>query len=303
VMVMKKFGLLVGNGFTLDLVGPLGLHSSFPLQNFNNRDINYNDFIEKLPAVKDELFGQSVSDFDAIRNYISLNHHDVNKDCQLRRFLALSYSSFQVIVDSYIHQMMNWKWTRWLKENRKGLQLAISLNYDLVLENALRVANISYRRIGSNEPLGKVPILKPHGSIDFDVQGFVGGLSPDNIWTIHTRLNDAGYVNVIPKSEWLLPRFEADIIPPSLHNIQRHLRWVDEMFKVYAMQAGRLDSLIIIGSSYWDVDRPEIDYFLQRLNKKAKVYIMNQNPHPELIKTIQSLGLSYETFGFEDLPW
>lgn len=301
---MPKYGLLVGNGFTNDLASVLDLNSSLPLQNFKNRDIDFNNFIGKLPAIEKELIANQYSnDFEAISNYVSRNRNNEKKMCQLRRFLACAYSSFQYVVDSYPNQITNWKWTRWLQENNKGLSLTISLNYDVILENALRRAKISYRRIGTDEPLGKVPLLKPHGSIDFDLPDSAISCPIDMRWNITTSLNDAQFVKVIPKSDWLLPRMEADLIPPSMFNIQRNLSWINEMYNVYSTQASKLEAFIIIGSSYWDVDRPEINYLLQRLNKKAMIYIMNPNPSPELLRTIKSLGLFYKLFSFNDIPW
>ncbi|KKI90687.1 hypothetical protein WQ54_19400 [Bacillus sp. SA1-12] len=115
--------------------------------------------------------------------------------------------------------------------------------------------------------------------------------------------NDFGKVEVIPKSKWLSHRYEADIIPPSVSNIQIHLSWVDTMLRVYESKVSDLDALVIIGSSYWEVDRPEIDFFLENLPKKATVYIGNLEPDRELIKKIKSLGFSYNLFGFDELPW
>ncbi|MGE7716977.1 hypothetical protein [Priestia megaterium] len=332
---MKKFALLVGNGFTLDFVETLGFHSSFPLQNFNNRDINYDNFLDKLPTVKNELFeislghiksiqnykdfmnrlpviapvmrnavaGKPTSDFEIIENYLSRNQHDYEKECQLRRFLAMAYSKLQYAVDSYEDQIRNWKWAQWITENSNDLKLAISFNYDLVLENALSFAGVTHRRIGTDELVGQVPVLKPHGSMDFDLPDFAIKCDTELRWDIVTGLNDAQFVQTVPKSEWFLPRMEADIIPPSMRNFQRHLSWVDMMFQTFENQASELDAFIIVGSSYWDVDRPEINFFLEKLPKTAVVYIMNPRPNPDLIQTLSSLGLSYKIFDYTELPW
>ncbi|WP_176557782.1 hypothetical protein [Sporolactobacillus terrae] len=145
--------------------------------------------------------------------------------------------------------------------------------------------------------------MKPHGSIDFDLPEHAIYCPTEQRWGITTLLNDAQYVKVIREDEWLLPRMEADLIPPSMLNIHRDLSWINEMFEIYTMQAGMLNVLIIIGISYWEVDRPEIDYFLNRLNNKARVIIMNKAPNPKLLQKIEFLGHSYELLGFDDLPW
>lgn len=322
---MKNFGLFVGNGFTLDFVQPQGLHSSFPLRNFNSLEIQYEpDFIEHIHYVKERLLGSDLPDFHAIKNYID-TFRDVEEEfwylfdtksyeyfreskydlahemhIQLRRFIAMAYSVFQLEVDK-LNNMSNWRWVKWIKENKDGLSIAISFNYDLILENAMSLAGIPLFRVGTNESFRKVPVLKPHGSIDFDLPN--NYIVADNVWSIHAALSDTQLVKVIPKSKWLSPRIEADIISPSLRNIQIRLSWVRRMFELYSRIANELDCFVIVGCSYWDVDRDEIDFLLSYLHRKTKVYIADPFPNKDLIKKIQSLGLSYREVKPNGLPW
>ncbi|MEF2096425.1 hypothetical protein V3595_17315 [Bacillus sp. CFBP9009] len=321
---MKKFALLVGNGFTLDFTVPLGLHSSFPLRNFNSLDISYdNDFMDHLPHIKEKLFGSDLSDFEAIKKYI-LAFKDIEEEeralinagkfdslrdpkykiardshVQLRRFLAMAYSVFQLKVEQF--DLSNWKWVQWLHENKSKLSFAISFNYDLLLENAFSLAGADFFRVGTNEFYKRIPLIKPHGSIDFDLPSNM--IHTDNPWGVSATLNDAQMVHIVPKSKWLTPRIEADIISPSLHNIQMHLSWVRRMFEMYSKVVKELDTFVIVGCSYWDVDRFEIDYFLSLLSKRTKVYIADPFPNKELIKKIQGLGLSYRKISPSGLPW
>ncbi|PFR90688.1 hypothetical protein [Priestia megaterium] len=321
---MKKFALLVGNGFTLDFIQPKGLHSSFPLKNFNNINISYNpDFMENIPDIKSKLLGSDLNDFDAIKNYVELFKEDEeeyfkrtsdfdyidtedpkykrasNLHVQLRRFIAMAYSVLQNKIDE--HDMSDWKWIKWLDEHKAKLAFAISLNYDVVLENSLLLAKANFYRVGTDEFYRPIPLIKPHGSIDFDLPSDM--IDADNPWSVEATLNDGQYVRTLPKSEWLNPRIEADIIVPSLHNIQRHLSWVRKMFDQYSEVAQQLDSLVIVGCSYWDVDRAEIDFFLERLNRRTKVYIVDPFPNKDLVKKIQGLGLSYKKLNKNGFPW
>ena len=242
---MKKFALLVGNGFTLDFVAPLGLNSSFPLKNFNSLDIQYEiEFMSHLPHIKEKLLNSDLHDFEAIKNYVDTfknieedyqmksqtGQYELLQDIkyriatdshvQLRRFLAMAYSVLQLKIDGA--DMNSWKWAEWLHQNNSKLTFAISLNYDLVLENALYLAGAPFYRVGTDEEFRRIPLIKPHGSIDFDLpSNFIGGNF--NPWGISASLNDAQLVQVIPKAKWLIPRLEADIISPSLHNIQAHI--------------------------------------------------------------------------------
>lgn len=300
---MKKFGLLVGNGFTLNFIESQGLniHSSYPLKNFNSLEINYNNFIEYLPFVKNELFGQDKPDFDVIKEYTSKYAIDSFEVGQLKQFLSLSYSKFQMILDKYDYS--SWRWTNWLQQNQEQLVCAISFNYDLVLERTLKNAGIPFSRIGTNESPKKVSLMKPHGSIDFGLSKRAFLLDFRSIFNSTSYLNDAGILEIVPKWEWPLPRTQADIVPPSVSNFQHQLSWVKTNFQEFKTKASEINALVIIGSSYWDVDRPEINFFLEHLQKDSIVYIANPEPDRELIKMIVSLGLTYEPFGFDELPW
>jgi hypothetical protein len=189
-----------------------------------------------------------------------------------------------------------------LQQNNENLTCAISFNYNLVLENALKCSNISFSRIGTDEIPSGVSIYKPHGSIDFDLSWI--SIPIESRWTSSIiKGNDGGIVTVIPKENFHHPRVQADIVPPSVHNINLNLRGVNGLFSNFTEQASFLDKFLIVGSSYWEVDRPEINFFLERLPKKAIVYIMNPEPNEALIEKIESLGLSWKKFGFEELPW
>jgi hypothetical protein len=144
--------------------------------------------------------------------------------------------------------------------------------------------------------------MKPHGSLDFGISNKDILMDYYSILKSLTYLCDTGILEVVPKWEWPIPRTQADIVPPSLSNFQRQLKWVDTNFQDFESKASELNAFIIIGSSYWDVDRPEIDFFLDQLPKNSTVYIGNPEPDKDLTKKIISLGLSYETFGFDEFP-
>lgn len=321
---MQKFAFFVGNGFSLDFIEPKGLHSSFPLKNFKSHYINYDtDFIDHLPNIKEQLLGSDLNDFNAIKNYVdtfrdveeeyqelldtkkyeSLNGPKyqiaTNMHVELRRFISMAYSVLQLKVNKF--DMSEWKWLEWLRENKSRLTFAISLNYDLVLENTLRLAAAPFYRVGTTEFLSRIPVIKPHGSIDFDLpNNFIVTNDP---WQIKATLNDAQMVHITPQSNWLTPRIEADIISPSLYNVQTRLSWVKRMFKQYSIIAKDLDAFVIVGCSYWDVDRPEIDFLLSQLKRRTRVCVIDIDPSEDLKRKIQALGLSYKEANTSGLPW
>lgn len=241
---------------------------------------------------------QLKNEFDAIELYSEIHKDNIPKECRLRRYLALTYSSLQRELDK--QSKLNWRWSRWINNNKNNIKFAISFNYDLLLESTFKVNNINYYRVGSNETELGIPVIKPHGSIDFDIQQphfktFSEQLEISNrISSNYFSLNQVdGIIQAIPSTHWLLPRLQADIIPPSQFNYQRHLDWVDKGFLYFDSLASNVTDLVIIGHSYSTCDRDEIDHFLSQIPLTTKVQIINPNPPSDLISKIKSLNLKY----------
>ncbi|MDR0138851.1 hypothetical protein RFW18_13935 [Metabacillus idriensis] len=311
----RKVCLLIGDGFTKDFVGK-SVNTSKPLNRFENEEISsfYQFFSTNLTDIHNELMAlivdhQLESEFDAIELFVEINKDDDRKECQLRRYLSLAYSSLQRYLDK--RDKSNWRWFKWLSENKDEIAFGISFNYDLLLENTLQLTNTPYFRLGSNESDFGIPIIKPHGSIDFDIQQpqhkFVmhqASIAP-MIWNSSFTLNQFdSMVQVIPNTHWLLPRLQPDIIPPSQENYQRNLDWVEKGFGVFDKYANEITDLIMIGHSYSACDRPEIDHFLERLNSNALVHIVNPQLLEDLTDKLDNLNLKYRTIvDFETMPW
>lgn len=311
-----KFAILVGNGFTKDFLKYHGneFDSSMPLWNFSNELISYNTYIDFMPSIKNELINSKKDDFLQIEKFIRKYGKYGNNEKEfghLRQFLALSYSELQLQTDKYTYE--NWKWFNWLDTNKTNLIGAISLNYDLTLERALQKTKTAFFRSGTIERREGIPVLKPHGSIDFDFNNpnklvYLGDIPlykhyKFRLERLTTLRNDFGPLNVLKKQELLFPRFEADIIPPSMGNFQLDLRWVKQQQIDFLNFSKSIEKFVIVGSSYWDVDRPEIDFYLNNLSKKCKVYISCDKLPVPLIKKVYSLGLEHQVFNFKKVPW
>lgn len=298
-----KFAILVGNGFTIDFLNYNNseFNSSLPLRNFGSQKISYNSFISEMSSINKNLILKNGNDFDLIKDFsknYSLNSHEFG---HLRQFLALAYSHLHNNITDY--KYVDWKWYQWFKKNRHNLLCSVSLNYDLILETTFDELDIKYYRVGSNEPVFGSMVLKPHGSIDFDFPDNQIVMPKEDRLKNTTYFNDARFVQVIEKKNFLEPRVEADIIPPTMHNFQKELSWVNRQSQYYLNVSNDIQNFIIVGSSYWDVDRPEIDFYLEKLPKNATVYIGTKEPHPDLIRKLFFLGLKHHTFDFDELPW
>jgi len=293
--------VLIGNGFTIDFVKPNGLNSSQPLNCFDNEYITYDDFIDYLPEVKAKLIANQGGDhFRAIKEFREEYQYNNTAECQLRRFLAIAYSKLQITINEL--DMNQWKWFLWFKRNYFDLSFSVSFNYDLLFERVLRELNVKYYRTGTNEKKSRIPIFKPHGSIDFDLSRnsiFIGG----DLWSITTALNDVEYLDIVSSEKWLEPRLEADIIPPLATNDHMNFQWYQEGLSIIKKKAKEISHFVIIGCSYCEVDRLEIDTILKSLKKGTKVILCNPHPIEELVERIQELGLVLEQQTAEYLPW
>lgn len=298
-----KFALLIGNGFTIDFLKYNNsiLSSSLPLRNFGSSNIEYSDFLNSMPSIDKDLIQKTGNDFDLIKIFSEKYKIDSIEFNHLRQFLSLAYSKLHFSISDYEYD--NWKWNNWLHKNRHNLLCSISLNYDLLLETTLSNLNIKHFRVGTDELAQGSMLLKPHGSIDFDMPNHAISMPKEMRLSGTTFLNDAQYVHVLNHDELLYPRIEADIIPPTMYNFQKKLSWVENQFKAYQYISTKIDKFVLIGVSYWSVDRPEIDFFLEHLPKNATVYIGNKDPSPDLIKKLFQLHLKHYTFDFHELPW
>ena len=165
------------------------------------------------------------------------------------------------------------------------LSYIISFNYELVLENALKKANIPYRRVGLYEEDKGIAILKPHGSIDFDVLGINVPLSlPINSYKDRNDMP----IRKIEENNLITRRCECDIILPLEESYQKEYQWIKPGYDELSKYGNQIDNLIICGMSYWECDKEEIDYILDSTSKDAFITIVNKVENPELIKKIYS---------------
>ena len=328
-MGYKNICLLVGNGFIIDLIRSMELgdiDSSKPLSNFCCDEIDYSGFIDIMPDIRDGLLSireNYANDFEAIDYFIStyarkLNqgfHFDELAYCNIRRFLALAYSQFYLELLSRIdkRKFENWKWNQWINGYGKNLSVCISFNYDLFLEKLLHESGFRYGRIGTIEDdiPDSISILKPHGSIDFDMKSGIGGQ-----WDCTTafrgnqvrHLGDRyAQLNVLPETAWLSCRMQADIIPPLQNNDNAELDWVQEIGRYFRNIASDIDAFIISGFSYSSADRPEVNAFIDACSGHGPIDFFIVNPARDsddinqLIQYIQGQG--HNVVQKDYLPW
>lgn len=304
--------LIVGNGLTIDFTksvvpDELQLDTSAPLswtfpvlaaEGQSSRDI-FPEIYEAYAILSQN--NPSLNDFEIIYMISKIDFSELllkpvfekysivkNSDFfphKLRLYLG---DAFRYLSDRYSNPDINnkklaWDWNRWFFSNIDALDAIISLNYDLIVEKNISFvtsAPVSYI-VGQscNWPLPQ--FIKPHGSINFELSGF----KVEDIYnTIMSR--NRGDVRVVRdyKSSFVSP----DIILPMEYSTITGFPHISSGFSYIKKMAGKYNECVIAGISYWDHDRPEIDWILNQLKQETRITVVNPAPSPALLDTVKS---------------
>jgi hypothetical protein len=221
--------------------------------------------------------------------------------CELRHYLALSYAWFQRQLDQ--RQMLeSWAWFKWLERNRLNLRVALSFNYDLVLERALLRARCPYFYAGTGVRGQKgIAICKPHGSCNFastleiqpaDENGNVLPLGyplGTYSWGV-----DGADVEIIPDAKLSEARGTVDIVAPGEWSMLRGINWVENSHAEFTGAARNCDTLLITGFSYGECDRTEFDQLITWSLPFKRVIVADPNPSAELLSMLHRGGMDLE---------
>jgi hypothetical protein len=305
--------VIVGNGLTIDLqtrfpdvIG--SWDTRLPLSwNVDTPDNPGTPFLSSLPCLQAALANTDSpkGDFERFRSLLLNLKGDAydNSLCQseARHFLALAFSAFQNNLQSI--DWRQWRWGRWLAEHINRIALGISFNYELVLELALSAYGIPLYRLGPTNELGGLPIFKPHGSIDFELQP--GAIKAPLGYPLRNAIdrNDAPII-ALRLDELHRPRTQGCIVLPTEYSPYLTFQWVRPYYQHFAASLATIRWCVIIGLSYWDADRLEIDYILERLPAGARVVVANPTPPSELMDFLRHRRLPHEVWpdGVQALP-
>jgi hypothetical protein len=295
---VRRVGLIVGNGLALDLQATFPelaqWNPSAPLSwQVSALDSPNVDLLDRMPrfqarAAELRAANRTLSDFDIIDSVSRLcggksDFQSCVTVAEMRHFLALAYATFQQQADQI--DWGSWSWLEIVRTLGSRLKVVASFNYELGFERALETSQVQHWRVGLDQPNG-LPVVKPHGSID-------AALHPNSIvapvgYPLANCIdrNDAPLVR-LQKGQWLLPRTEVDIVLPLEESPYLDYQWVRPAYELFRRLGHALDTLVVVGISYWAVDRPEIDYLLDSVNAGAKVFLVNPRPPKDLMTKLQ----------------
>jgi hypothetical protein len=215
---------------------------------------------------------------------------------QMRHFLGLAYSTYELAARQV--ELEGWAWLTYLTSIADEFVGAVSFNYDLVLERLLDQAGSSVQGFGvhGEDPDQGVWVGKPHGSIDYDIDA-PGGIKidppPDYPLTAIVMLND-GPIRRIPPDHLLELRTQIELVPPLSSTLIAGFQSVVLARNRFAAVGPTLDTLLVMGLSYWPCDRGEIDGFLDAVGPETQVIVANPHLPGRFVEAIESRGLRWE---------
>jgi hypothetical protein len=315
-----RISMLVGNGLSIGFrehatAGLEPWHPSFPLAwSVPTPGKPSEPLIQNLPKFAAELatirnVNPHATDFELFDHVyqnaaVAAGQHNRSGDhpravtnssvVEARHYLANAYVQFQLAANRVGYR--DWEWTDWLRRHASALHNAVSFNYDTVLEHALDAAGVKYHRYLAGERTRGVHVLKAHGSIDFAFRGIAavdrdGGspLPPEYPLQIYVEYPDIPreMVERIGLAEALRPRLVLPIVLPSETSAYRELQWMRPGLIAWKAIARKSTHIVIVGLSYWDCDRAEIDELMDAVPQTALAFVADPQPNPQLVGRLE----------------
>lgn len=292
-MERKPTLLVAGNGLAIDLCRHHNLEArwnpssplSWVLPAVEN---SLESLIECFPRFKTKIDKQrevpcGLTDFDLFETILSQvpagqegNFEELMVQPEMRHFLALAYSYFQLMLDTLSHDA--WVWSRYLVDVIDDVKAVISFNYDLIIETALEAGGF------------QGVVTKPHGSVDF------APISSAIVMTASYPMQNFIELNNMPiqrldRSDLVQPRVEADIVLPTESSPYLGYQWVAPQYAhLRQVVSPHIERCIVAGISYWLCDQREIDFIFDSLTLGTEIVIANPYPPGKLVDRAASVG-------------
>lgn len=197
-----------------------------------------------------------------------------------------------------------WSWAKFIRwasaSNDYDRITIITYNYDIWLERVLLKLGVPFQvgLLQTHSPATKITILKPHGSISF----------------CHKKVRDKAAFSIQLNRDLLdgdTPDFEVKydhldenylvnpIIPPAGEAGRLNHTWAGKIRTECHKAASDLkqtDEMIISGLSYWHVDRAELDEILNGCEPSLNLRLVNPHPTRTFIAVLTSIFENFVAF-------
>lgn len=292
-MSKPRISLVIGNGFSIGFGYFTNLIQEWNTQAPLSWEIKCPDsddlLIDCMPNLK--LIKSSFSDSNDFDIFLKLQDESICqslgidiKQCliEARHFLTIAFSNYTTEqIDAFSHE---WPWYKWLCLHQENLACAFSLNYDLLLEKCLDDLSCLYDSLQINGHGNGFPLVKPHGSVDFEITG----ISCPVTYPLNGRIDmNNTPIHRLTTDNLLYPRTQPLCIVPNEANKYKNFQWVEKANNSFKHELSTSTHCIFIGISYFECDRPEIDEIVDNLPDEAQIIIANTKPPAEFIKKIE----------------
>ncbi|WP_414730633.1 hypothetical protein, partial [Vibrio vulnificus] len=294
VKVAPKITLVVGNGFSMSFGFHIGLMETWNTQSFLGWDIKSPTsealLIDLLPNLK--KLKESLTDEDDFKIFEYLQKKEyceevgIDQDqcfVEARHYLTIAFS--HLTVEQRNKFDTEWSWYKWLKAHRENIVGGLTLNYDLLLENCLDRLSLPFDSCQANGHGNGITLCKPHGSVDFEVIGIKCPVSYPLKGLID--LNDMP-IYKLDVSDLFYPRTQPLCIVPNERNKYQSFQWVEAASTKFKAALKDCTHCIVIGISYFECDRPEIDEIIDSIPESCEIIVANPNPPQEMLEKLTS---------------
>lgn len=339
-MNIKKLFILLGNGFSIDLIKKLGYEAIINLYNLfscgncvpwpvNNEPgfLSYKhcpnlwnlgarshmNAADSIALIEDIITCANIaSNVPITRNIYREDNIYINAYKELTSYLKHLFIYYDSKVnDNDLSKLSNWGWIKFFNKvnNDPNYEkvFIVSYNYDIWLERLLLLHKIGFNVCKFEKKYSKkFQIIKPHGSISFTYRSKLDQISfnipykKDLMEISDGKPRDFKVQYSNLNENYLI----NPIIPPAGDSGRYNLGWAKDLRMLAKTEASKLisdDEIIICGLSYWHVDRVEIDEILTSLNPLINVKLINPNPPRALNAVLSSLFKNYLCYTNSDI--
>lgn len=296
-MNKPRISIVVGNGLSMSFGHFSGLahiwNSQEPLSwpiKCPSQIHNFLDSLHRLKALHDKYIDDP--DFDVFAKTLDraicrqLGLDPFITPLEARHFLTIAFSHYSNEQIKKLNICKEWSWYRWFKLHKDNITSAFSLNYDLLLESTFDDIALQYYSLQVNHHGYGIPLVKPHGSVDFEIHPSSISYSPEYPLTNFVDLNNTPIIR-LDSSQLIYPRSQPLCIIPNESNKYSNYQWVAPANQWFNEEVSKCTHCIFIGISYFECDRAELDSILNEVPDDAQIIIANPSPPPEFMEKVK----------------
>lgn len=333
-MGRKRVLVILGNGFSIDLMHWLKCDNVVNLTNLfalgekvkwpgtNKPGFLSYQYCKNLwtlgaqPSISSEEANELIESIISCANILSQKGGIENK-IYIKAYKELEYYLVSLFL-LYTQEMKvpsktkdvfsDWGWYKFFTSLNASLEIEhvdiITLNYDVWLEQLLKIWEIPFSIESFQDDNKKFKIYKPHGSI-----GFQSKVRVDDRAAFDIKFTRDGFDNLNTEDFYCdvenidgLNSVNA-IIPPAGDSNRLVFNWAKDQRNAAVNASKRVteeDLVVLCGISYWHVDRAEIDNYLTSTPSNVEVVMVNPNPPKDLEAVLMTLYDNFRVFSNSD---